>query len=127
MKHESQATIKNGHRWSAARAFLNPARSRPNLHIQTDALVSRILLEGKRAIGVAYTLQGESREARCGGEVIVCCGAIQSPGVLELSGIGQPEVLKKCGIEIRHELKGVGENYGNHFFVNMKYQSADHV
>lgn len=117
-----QATIKNGHRWSAARAFLDPARSRPNLRIETDALVSRILLEGRRAVGVAYTLRGNRREARCGGEVIVSCGTIQSPGVLELSGIGQPEVLKKFGIEIRHELKGVGENYGNHFSVNMSWR-----
>ncbi|MGY4627121.1 GMC family oxidoreductase [Bradyrhizobium sp. USDA 4486] len=117
-----QTTIKNGCRWSAARAFLDPARSRPNLRIETGALVSRILLEGKRAVGVIYTLHGKSREARCGGEVIVSCGAIQSPGLLELSGIGQPEVLKKFGIEIRHELKGVGENYGNHFFVNMDWR-----
>ncbi|RXH33376.1 choline dehydrogenase [Bradyrhizobium nanningense] len=114
-----QATIKNGQRWSAARAFLEPARKRPNLHIETNALVSRILIEGKRAVGVTYRLHGETREARCGGEVIVSCGAIQSPGVLELSGIGQPEVLKKLGIEICHELKGVGENYGNHFYVNL--------
>ncbi|MEK9281064.1 GMC family oxidoreductase N-terminal domain-containing protein [Bradyrhizobium sp. ISRA442] len=117
-----QTTIKNGQRWSAARAFLDPARTRPNLRIETDALVSRILLEGKRAVGVAYTLHGETRQARCGGEVIVSCGAIQSPGVLELSGIGQPELLRKFGIEIRHELKGVGENYGNHFFVNMTWR-----
>ncbi|MCS3765865.1 MULTISPECIES: GMC family oxidoreductase [Bradyrhizobium] len=117
-----QTTIKNGRRWSAARAFLNPARNRPNLHIETGALVSRILLEGRRAVGVAYTLRGERREARCEGEVIVSCGTIQSPGVLELSGIGQPRTLKKLGIEIHHELKGVGENYGNHFYVNMGWR-----
>ncbi|MBH5396277.1 GMC family oxidoreductase N-terminal domain-containing protein [Bradyrhizobium sp. CNPSo 4010] len=117
-----QATIKNGQRWSAARAFLDPARGRPNLHIETNALVSRILLEGKRAVGVAYTLHGENREARCEGEVIVSCGAIQSPGVLELSGIGQPEVLKRFGIEVHQELRGVGENYGNHFCVSMAWR-----
>ncbi|MCK1484249.1 GMC family oxidoreductase N-terminal domain-containing protein [Bradyrhizobium sp. 193] len=117
-----QATTRNGQRWSAARAFLDPARRRPTLRIETDALVSRILLEGKRAVGVAYTLHGEAREARCGAEVIVSCGAIQSPGLLELSGIGQPEVLKKLGIEICHQLKGVGENYGNHFYVNLAYR-----
>lgn len=117
-----QATIKNGRRWSAARAFLEPARRRPNLRVETEALVSRILLEGRRAIGVAYSMHGEPQEARCGREVIVCSGTIQSPGVLELSGIGQPEVLKKCGIEIRHELNGVGENYGNHFYVNMGWR-----
>lgn len=117
-----QATIKNGRRWSAARAFLDPARRRPNLHIETDTLVSRILLEGKRAVGVAYTRNCESREARCRGEVIVSCGTIQSPGLLELSGIGQPEILKEFGIEVRHELKGVGENYGNHFYVNTTWR-----
>lgn len=117
-----QATIKNGHRWSAARAFLDPARSRPNLRVEADALVKRILLEGKRAVGVAYTLNGKSLEARCKGEVIVSCGTIQSPGLLELSGIGQPQILKKFGIEIRHELKGVGENYGNHFYINMNFR-----
>ncbi|MFK4496026.1 choline dehydrogenase [Bradyrhizobium japonicum] len=117
-----QATIKNGRRWSATRAFLDPARGRPNLRIETDALVSRVLLEGKRVVGVAYSLHGEFREARCKGEVIVSCGALQSPGVLELSGIGQPEVLKKFGIETRHELKGVGENYRNHFCVGMGWR-----
>ncbi|MCA6112204.1 GMC family oxidoreductase [Bradyrhizobium cenepequi] len=117
-----QVTIKNGRRWSAARAFLDPARSRPKLRIETDALVSRILLEGKRAVGVAYTVHGKAREARCGREVIVSAGAIQSPGVLELSGIGKPEVLKTFGVEVRHELKGVGENYGNHFAPLMSWR-----
>lgn len=117
-----QATTKMGQRWSAARAFLDPARGRPNLRIETDALVSRILLEGRRAVGVSYRLHGESREARCGGEVIVSCGAIQSPGVLELSGIGRPQILKKHGIEICHELNGVGENFRNHFYVNLAWR-----
>ncbi|MCA6112196.1 GMC family oxidoreductase N-terminal domain-containing protein [Bradyrhizobium sp. CNPSo 4026] len=110
-----QVTIKHGRRWSATRAFLDPARSRSNLRIVTDALVSRILLEGKRAVGVAYTVHGNAREARSGREVIVSAGAIQSPGVLERSGIGQPEILTKFGIDVRHELKGVGESLGNHF------------
>jgi len=105
-----QVTIKNGKRWSAARAFLDPARSRPNLRIETEALADRVLLEGKRAVGVAYTVHGQKREARAGREVIVSCGAVQSPGVLEHSGIGQPELLRKFGIEVKHELKGVGEN-----------------
>ncbi|MEY9104473.1 choline dehydrogenase [Bradyrhizobium yuanmingense] len=117
-----QATIKNGHRWSAARAFLDPARSRPNLRIEANALASRILLEGRRAVGVAYTQNGESREERCSGEVIISCGAIQSPGLLELSGIGRPEILKKYGIKISHELNGVGENFGNHFYVNTNWR-----
>ena len=117
-----QVTMKNGRRWSAARAFLDPIRHRPNLRIETEALVSKILLEGKRAVGVAYTAHGQAREARCGREVIVSCGAVQSPGVLEHSGIGQPELLRKLGIEVRHELKGVGENYGDHFAPRMNWR-----
>ncbi|WP_439360409.1 GMC family oxidoreductase [Bradyrhizobium sp. DASA03007] len=117
-----QVTIKNARRWSAARAFLDPARSRPNLRIETDALVSRILLQGRRAVGVAYSLHRETREARCRREVILSCGAVQSPGVLELSGIGQPEIVKRFGIEVQHELKGVGENYGNHFAPLMSWR-----
>ena len=89
-----QVTMKDGKRWSTARAFLDPARSRPNLRIETDALVSNVILEGKRAVGVAYTVHGQKREARCGREVIVSCGSVQSPGVLEHSGIGQPELLR---------------------------------
>ena len=117
-----QVTMKNGRRWSTARAFLDPIRHRPNLRIETEALVSKILLEGKRAVGVAYTAHGQAREARCGREVIVSCGAVQSPGVLEHSGIGQPELLRKLGIEVRHELKGVGENYGDHFAPRMNWR-----
>ena len=117
-----QVTMKNGRRWSTARAFLDPIRHRPNLRIETEALVSKILLEGKRAVGVAYTAHGQAREARCGREIIVSCGAVQSPGVLEHSGIGQPELLRKLGIEVRHELKGVGENYGDHFAPRMNWR-----
>ncbi len=117
-----QVTMKNGRRQSTARAFLDPARSRPNLSIETDALVGKIILEGKRAVGVAYTVHGQAREARAGREVIVSCGAVQSPGVLEHSGIGQPELLRRHGIEVKHELKGVGENYGDHFAPRMNWR-----
>ncbi len=117
-----QVTIKGGKRWSAARAFLDPARPRPNLRIETDALTDKVQLEGKRAVGVAYTVHGQKREARAGREIIVCCGAVMSPGVLELSGIGQPELLRKFGIEVKHELKGVGENYGDHFAPRVKFR-----
>jgi len=117
-----QVTIKKGKRWSTARAFLDPARNRPNLKIETDALVNRVLLDGKRAVGVAYSVEGQAREARVNREVIVSCGAVQSPGVLEHSGIGQPELLKRYGIEVKHELKGVGENYGDHFAPRMNWR-----
>jgi choline dehydrogenase len=122
-----QVTMKDGKRWSAARAFLDSARSRPNLKIETDALVQNVILEGKRAVGVAYTVHGQRREARCGREVVVSCGAVQSPGVLEHSGIGQPELLRRHGIEVRHELKGVGENYGDHFAPRMNWRCKAEV
>ena len=117
-----QVTMKNGKRWSTARAFLDPARSRPNLKIETDALVARVILEGKRAVGVAYSVNGQVREARVNREVVVSCGSVQSPGILEHSGIGQPELLRQHGIEVRHELKGVGENYGDHFAPRMNWR-----
>ncbi|MGY3473521.1 GMC family oxidoreductase [Bradyrhizobium ottawaense] len=117
-----QVNIKNSRRWSAVRAFLDPVRSRPNLRIETDALVDHLLLENKRAVGIAYMVRGERREARCSREVIVSCGAIQSPGLLERSGIGQPERLKRLDIQVGHELKGVGENYGNHFGQSLMYR-----
>src|SRR5271166_5076483 len=93
-----QATQKNGRRWSTARAFLDPARRRPNLRIETEALATGVLLDGKRAIGVTYVQRGEAREARCGGEVILCAGAVKSPHLLELSGIGNPDILQSAGI-----------------------------
>jgi choline dehydrogenase len=117
-----QVTIKAGKRWSTARAFLDPARSRPNLRIETDALADKVLLDGKRAVGVAYTAHGQKREARVSREVIVSCGAVMSPGVLEHSGIGQPELLRKFGIDVKHELKGVGENYGDHFAPRLTFR-----
>ena len=117
-----QVTMKNGKRQSTARAFLDPARNRPNLKIETDALVRNVLLEGKRAVGVAYSVHGMPLEARVNREVIVSCGSVQSPGVLEHSGIGQPELLRRHGIEVRHELKGVGENYGDHFAPRMNWR-----
>jgi choline dehydrogenase len=120
-----QVTMKDGKRWSTARAFLDPARNRPNLKIETDALVANVILEGKRCVGVAYSVHGQKREARVNREVIVSCGSVQSPGVLEHSGIGQPELLRKHGIEVRHELKGVGENYGDHFAPRMNWRVKD--
>jgi choline dehydrogenase len=117
-----QVTMKNGKRQSTARAFLDPIRSRPNLTIETDALVNKLVLEGKRCVGVSYSVHGQAKEARCGREVIVSCGAVQSPGVLEHSGIGQPELLRSHGIEVKHELKGVGENYGDHFAPRMNWR-----
>jgi choline dehydrogenase len=117
-----QATQKNGRRWSTARAFLDPVRRRPNLRIETEALATRVLLDGKHAIGVAYVQRGEAREARCRGEVVLCAGAVKSPHLLELSGIGNPEILQSAGIAVCHELSGVGENYRDHYAPRMNWR-----
>ena len=106
-----QATQKNGRRWSTPRAFLDPARRRPNLRIETEALATRVLLDGKRATGVAYLHHDEAREACCNGEAILSAGAAKSPHLLELSGIGNPGIPQSAGLPVHHEFRGVGENY----------------
>ena len=117
----TQATIRNGRRMSTAFCYLDPARSRPNLTIQANALTECLLLEGKRCVGVRYTVNGQQHEARAGREVVVSAGSINSPQLLELSGIGQPDLLKGLGIEVRHELNGVGENLRDHYSPRMKW------
>ncbi len=117
-----QVTQKNGKRHSVARAFLDPARSRKNLHIVTNAMTERVLLEGKKAVGVEYSIHGAKHTAQAGREVIVSSGSVSSPGILEHSGIGRPDVLKSFGIEVKHELLGVGENYGDHFAPRMRWR-----
>jgi choline dehydrogenase len=117
----TQATIRGGRRMSTAFCYLDPARSRPNLTIQANALTECLLFEGKRCVGVRYNLNGQTHEARAGREVVVSGGSINSPQLLELSGIGQPELLKNIGIEVRHELKGVGENLRDHYSPRMKW------
>lgn len=111
----SQATIASRRRMSTARCYLDPARSRSNLRIETGALTLDLTLEGKRCTGVRYRIGSETREARATREVVVCAGSINSPQLLELSGIGQPERLKAVGIEVRHALPGVGENLRDHY------------
>jgi choline dehydrogenase len=117
-----QVTQKDGRRWSTARAFLDPARTRPNLHVETEAHATSLLLEGKRCVGVAYKQRGEARQARAGIEVILAAGAVQSPQLLELSGIGQPALLAAHGIDVKHALPGVGENYRDHFCPRMNWR-----
>jgi choline dehydrogenase len=117
----TQATIRKGRRMSTAFCYLDPARGRPNLTIQANALTECLLFEGKRCVGVRYNLSGQQHEARANREVVVSGGSINSPQLLELSGIGQPELLKAVGIEVRHELKGVGENLRDHYSPRMKW------
>jgi choline dehydrogenase len=117
----TQATIRKGRRMSTAFCYLDPARSRSNLTIQANALTECLLLEGKRCVGVRYKLNGQQYEARASREVIVSGGSINSPQLLELSGIGQPEVLQSLGIKVHHALKGVGENLRDHYSPRMKW------
>jgi choline dehydrogenase len=119
----TQTTIRNGRRQSTAVCYLDPARGRPNLTIQTHALTESLILEGKRCVGVRYSVNGQKREARAGREVIVSTGAINSPQLLELSGIGQGERLRALGIDVVHELKGVGENLRDHFYPRMRWRT----
>ena len=117
----TQTTIRGGRRMSTAVCYLDPARTRPNLTIVANALTEGLLFDGKRCVGVRYTVHGQQREARATREVVVSAGSINSPQLLELSGIGQPERLKAVGIEVRHELKGVGENLRDHYSPRMKW------
>ncbi len=122
-----QLTVRNGLRCSAAVAYLHPAMRRPNLRVETKALAARVLFEGKRAIGVEYTKDGRTFRARANAEVILSGGAINSPQLLELSGIGSGAVLQKQGIAVVKELAGVGENLQDHFRLTVQFRLKPHV
>ena len=111
----SQATISSGRRMSTARCYLDPILKRENLHIQTGALTEALLLEGKRCTGVRYSVGGTLHEASASREIVVSAGSINSPQLLELSGIGHPERLRALGIDVRQALPGVGENLRDHY------------
>jgi choline dehydrogenase len=118
--------VHRGRRLSAARAYLHPVMGRPNLTVRTRAYATRILLAGKRAVGVRYQSRGRAQEARAG-EIILCGGAINSPQLLQLSGIGDAQVLRQAGVEVLHELPGVGENLQDHLEVYVQYESRQPV
>jgi choline dehydrogenase len=117
----SQVTIARGRRQSTAYCYLDPARGRANLAIEPGALAETLILEGKACVGVRYAANGQKREARASREVIVCSGSINSPKLLELSGIGQGQRLRSLGIVPVHELKGVGENLRDHYSPRVKF------
>ena len=117
----SQVTIAHGRRQSTAYCYLDPARGRANLTIEQGAMVETLVLEGRRCVGVRYSVAGQKREARAAREVIVCGGSINSPKLLELSGIGQGERLRELGMAPVHELKGVGENLRDHYSPRVKF------
>ncbi|WP_419808245.1 choline dehydrogenase [Sphingomonas sp.] len=118
-------TVSNGRRWSAAEAYLRPVLGRQNLQIVTDARTTRIRVEDGRATGVDYVVgkRRTPRSANAAGEVLLCAGAVQSPQILQLSGIGDPERLRAAGVAVVHPLPGVGENLQDHLDVIMNWRS----
>jgi choline dehydrogenase len=122
---KTQTSIYKGRRMSVAHCYIEPAMKRAtNLHVVTNAMTLRVLLEGKRCVGVEYEKDGKVVQARAR-ETILSAGGVASPQVLELSGIGQPELLKKHGIEVKHELRAVGENFRDHINVRIIWKVKD--
>ena len=113
---------RSGWRWNTSKAFLRPAKNRPNLTVWTEAHVERLLLDGKRCTGVLLQRQGRSTEVRASREVILSAGAIGSPQILQLSGIGPAELLRRHGIAVVHDLPGVGENLQDHLQIRAVFK-----
>jgi choline dehydrogenase len=120
-------TQKGGERMSAERAYLDPVRGRANLTILSGRRVTRVLLEGDRAVGVETDGGDGKRDIRAGREVILSAGAFMSPQILMLSGIGDPAELSRHGIDVRHDLKGVGANLQDHIDVTLEYKAKTTV
>ena len=117
-----QLTTWKGWRWSTAKGYLKPARQRTNLRIECEAQATNVLIEQGRAVGVRYRQGGELKVARCRGEVLLAAGAIQSPQLLQLSGIGPAALLKSRGVAVAHELPGVGENLQDHLQIRLIFE-----
>jgi choline dehydrogenase-like flavoprotein len=120
-----QSTVRNGRRCSAADAYLRPALKRRNLKVRVDALASRILFEGTKAIGIEYLSHGVLNHVRAGTEVLLCGGVINSPQLLMLSGIGDPEQLSAHGIKARLSLPAVGKNLQDHISAAVSYNRKE--
>ena len=120
-------TIKNGRRQSTAVAFLRPALKRANLTVETGALTRRVLLDGTTATGVEYEQNGTVKTASATREVILCGGAINSPQLLLLSGIGPAAHLKDSGVDVAHALPGVGENLQDHLDVTLRWEATQPI
>ena len=122
-----EMTVHNGLRWSAANAYLKPAMKRGNVKLVTRAFVNRLILEGKRAVGVEYEVGGDTLVAHARREVVIAASSINSPKILQLSGIGAPDVLKAAGIPVQHALPGVGENLHDHLEVYFQVESKEPI
>ena len=114
-----QQTRGGRRRASAAATYLRPAKKRANLQIVTNALVHRVVFDGRRAVGVEFSRQSGLQRVDAAREVILSAGAIGSPHLLQLSGVGGPEVLQKAGIAVQHALPGVGQNFQDHYIARM--------
>lgn len=119
-----QVNQKRGFRWSAARGFLKPALARPNLRLETGCHTERVLIENGRAVGVVYRQNGVTHTAKARGEVILSAGAIGSPHLLKLSGIGPAQELAQHGIPVVKDMPGVGANLQDHLQLRMIYKVA---
>ncbi len=119
--------IKDGRRLSAARAYLHPVMDRPNLTVQTRAFVNKVVFEGRTAVGVEYTHRSGAAQTVRAREVILCGGAINSPQLLQLSGVGNADELRALGIDVVHDLPGVGENLQDHLEVYIQYACKEPV
>lgn len=122
-----QLTARNGRRCSTAKGYLKPALKRPNLKVISQALATRILFDGKRAVGIEYRQDGQLFRARASGEIVLSGGAFNSPQLLQLSGVGPGEVLRAHGIEVRHELRGVGADLQDHFQARFQYRCTQKI
>ena len=122
-----QLTARNGRRCSTARGYLKPARSRPNLHVESDALATRILFEGRRAVGVEYNQGGVLRQVRADGEVVLSGGAFNSPQLMQLSGVGPESLLREHGINVIADVPGVGADLQDHFQVRFNYRCTEMI
>ncbi|MGA3682028.1 GMC family oxidoreductase [Pseudomonas graminis] len=120
-----QVNQRRGVRWNASKAFLRPALKRPNLTVITGAEVSRVVFENSRASGVIARVNGKEQTLGARREIILCCGAIGSPMVLQRSGIGPRSLLEKLGIGVRHELPGVGANLQDHLQLRLIYKVSN--
>jgi choline dehydrogenase len=113
--------VRRGRRLSAAGAYLHPAMNRPNLTVETRALVGRVLFEGTRAAGVEYRVRNGTPRRAHAGEIVLCGGAVNSPQLLQLSGVGDAAELEKVGVTVVHHLPGVGEHLQDHLEVYVQY------
>ena len=117
-----QLTVKNGQRCSAAVAYLHPVMGRPNLRVETNALTTKVTFDGKTATGVEFVQNGARITAKAAREVILCGGAVNSPQLLELSGVGSGALLQEKGIAVVADLPGVGENLQDHYVISANWR-----